>query len=237
MNKFRAGTVTENAHFWAKICQDPSIVRLVSGLKIPVLGPVIQTKHPKEIRFSTDEECIVDREICAMLHQGVIEPVKCEPEKGEFVSNIFVRPKKDGGVRVILNLRKFNENVQKSHFKMHSLQSAIDLMTPNSYLASVDFKSAYFSIGIKPSHRKYLRFFYKGQKYQFVVLPNGLSTGPRDFTQIVKTLFRVLRQKGHLNTWYLDDSLLAHQTFVGCLQNVFDTIELSREAGFFVHPN
>ena len=55
--------------------------QLVFGLKIPVLGPVLQAKHPKEIRFSTDEECIVDREICAMLHQGVIEPVNFAPEK------------------------------------------------------------------------------------------------------------------------------------------------------------
>ena len=236
VSKFKAGTVTENTHFWAQICQDPSILRLVSGLKIPVFGPVLQTKLPREIQFSNDDERIVDREICAMLHQGVIEQVSCGRESGEFISNIFIRPKKDGGVRVILNLRKFNENVHKTHFKMHSLQSAIDLMKPNSYLASVDFKSAYFSVAIKPSHRKYLRFFYKGRKYQFAVLPNGLSTGPRDFTQIVKTLFRVLREKGHLNTWYLDDSLLAHQTFIGCLQNVLDTIELSREAGFFVHP-
>ena len=237
VKNFKSGTVSENVSFWAKYCQDPSIVKLVSGVTIPVFGPVLQSKLPNPIKFSTNEENAVDREINQMLEHGVIEAVDNRAENGEFISNIFCRPKKDGGIRIILNLREFNQFVEKTHFKMHSLQSAIDLMTPDAYMASVDFKSAYYSVKIKETCRKFLRFFYKGQKYQFAGLPNGLSTGPRDFTQIVKSLFRILREMGHSNTWYLDDSLLVHSTFLGCLNNVMDTVAISRKAGFFVHPD
>ena len=237
VSAFKAGGVRKNYAFWRANCHDPSILDLIFGLKIPVKQTVYQTKVPKEIQFSDAEDAIVEREIQSMLTQGIIVAVDNCPENGEFISNIFIRPKKDGGVRVILNLRNFNEFVEKSHFKMNSLQSAIDLMSPNAYLASVDFKSAYYSVSIQTSHRKYLRFFYKGQKYQFCCLPNGLTTGPRDFTQVAKTLFRILREMGHTNTWYLDDSLLVHKTFRGCLQNVLDTIEISRRAGFTIHPD
>ena len=42
-------------------------------------------------------------------------------EPGKFISNAFLCPKKDGGFRMILNLKKFNEYVQYQHFKMEAL--------------------------------------------------------------------------------------------------------------------
>ena len=47
---------------------------------------------------------------------------------------------------MILNLKCFNENVSKHHFKMESLQSAVRLMKPGCYMASVDLKDAYYSV-------------------------------------------------------------------------------------------
>ena len=39
----------------------------------------------------------------------------------------FVRPKSDGGIRVILNLKPFNQQfVYKIHFEMESLKSVIN---------------------------------------------------------------------------------------------------------------
>ena len=36
--------------------------------------------------------------------------VKSQKNEDEFVSNIFTRPKKDGGIRVILNLKQFQKS-------------------------------------------------------------------------------------------------------------------------------
>ena len=48
---------------------------------------------------------------------------------------------------MILNLQPFNKQyVDKIHFKMESLKSAISAMTPNCFLASVDLKEAFYSI-------------------------------------------------------------------------------------------
>ena len=235
LSQFKAGGVRHNLEFWLKHCHDPAIIGHVSGLKIPTNCAIVQRHFPREIKFSDSDHIVMQGEIASMVKQGIIEPVNNRAEDGEYISNIFMRPKKDGGLRIILNLRNFNEFVEKSHFKMNSLQTAIDLMSPGAFMASVDFKSAYYSISVKRSHRKYLRFFFNGQKYQFLGLPNGLSTAPRDFTQVVKTLFRILREKGHSNTFYLDDSFLTHKTYVGCLKNVVDTLEISRQAGFTVH--
>ena len=87
---------------------------------------------------------------------GVIE--KATHSKGEYISNIFGRPNKDGSYRLILNLKYLNEFVEYDHFKMENLKSASICMRPNCYTASIDLKDAYYSVSIDPNHRKYLRF-------------------------------------------------------------------------------
>ena len=138
-----------------------------------------------------------------MSDKGVVIPVSNEPEPGEFISPIFCRPKKSGGLRIILNLKEFNLGVEKKHFKMQTLRSAIKLMEKYAFMASIDFKDAYYSIPIHEEEQKYLRFWWNGQKYQYCCLPNGLSNGPRDFTKVTKVLFRILRRRGFTLTTYI----------------------------------
>lgn len=233
---FKAGNLKNCLAYWQTITTDPNILNKIKGLSIPFHDIAYQTSYPKQIKFSEEESIRIDNEIEKMLREKIITSVDNKPEQGEYISNIFIRPKKDGSVRLILNLKHFNKFVEKKHFKMSSLQTAIDLMEKDAYLASVDFKSAYYSVSIRKSDRKYLRFIYKGQKYEFCVLPNGLTTGPREFTQVVKTLFKHLREMGHFNTYYIDDSFLADLNFSNCLQNVIDTVSESTKAGFVVHP-
>lgn len=59
------------------------------------------------------------------LQNGIIE-IAPNDTKDEFTSNIFIRPKKDGSVQIILNFKASNNQyVAKSHFKMETLQLAI----------------------------------------------------------------------------------------------------------------
>ena len=132
-----------------------------------------------------------------------------QADPDDFISNIFERSKSDGGIRVILNLKHFNQQyVDKIHFKMESLKSAINAMTPNCFLASVDLKEAFYSIKIREMDRKYFCFYWRGQKYQFTSLIMGLSSSPRCFTKILKPVYATLSRKGHISTAYIDDSCL-----------------------------
>ena len=48
----------------------------------------------------------MDQEIYTLLQKGVIE--EANHSTGEFLSNVFLRPKKDGSFRMILNLKNLN---------------------------------------------------------------------------------------------------------------------------------
>ena len=52
-------------------------------------------------------------------------------EKGDFMSSIFTRDKRDGSYRMILNLKQLNKSNEYEHFKMESLQSVLNIIRPN----------------------------------------------------------------------------------------------------------
>lgn len=87
---------------------------------------------------------------------------------------MFLRPKKDGNYRLILNLKQLNENIEYAHFKMEILCTALRLIQPGCYMGSVDLSDAYYNVNITVSDRKFLRFIWKGTLYQYTCLPNGL---------------------------------------------------------------
>ena len=79
--------------------------------------------------------------------------VRTQHKPREFISPIFVRPKKDGTNRMILNLKDLNQHLQCLHFKMETLIDAIRLMTPKCFMGSVDLKDVYYSVPIARPHQ------------------------------------------------------------------------------------
>ena len=100
---------------------------------------------------------------------------------GEYISRVFLREKKDGSFRMILNLKKFNDHVVYRKFKMDTFQAITHLVKENCYMATIDIKDAYYSVAVAPEHQKYLRFMWRGKLFQFLALPNGLKSASRQF--------------------------------------------------------
>jgi hypothetical protein len=137
------------------------------------------------------------------------------------VSNIFLRKKKDGTYRMILNLKEYNKSIEKHHFKMDTLLSAINLVRQNCYMASVDLRDAYYTIPISKDYQQYLRFLWEGKLYQYTCLPNGLSSAPRYFTKILKPVYSNLRTQG--------------ESIEECRKNIEHTVNLFEKLGFIIH--
>ena len=120
---------------------------------------------------------------------------------------------------------------------MSTLQTAINLMSKDCFMATLDWKDAYYCVPIHKVHKKLLRFHFDNELYEFQALPNGLASGPRLFTKLTKPFFSHLRKKGMVNSPYIDDCLLVGDTFQDCLNNVIATVNLSNEMGFLIHPD
>lgn len=89
------------------------------------------------------------KKIDRFFNMGIIE--KTIDFTCGYISNIFTRPKKDGGHRIIRNLKSLNNDIEHINFKMDTLKSAIYLVKKDCYFASIDLKDAYYSVAVHPS--------------------------------------------------------------------------------------
>ena len=217
---FAAGCIRHSLGAWKEITSDREIISTVMGLKIDFDEPPQQQFLPP-CKRPASEEAVIDLEVKKLLSKSVIEPTR--HSHGEIISDVFVRVKKDGGHRMILNLKNLNQYANKLHFKMDTLNTIIKLVEKDCFMASIDLKDAYYSVPIAKSHRKYLRFFWREQLYQFTCLPNGLSCGPRKFTKLLKPALTELHLKGHISSGYIDDLYLQGKTYDACV-HVIDTV-------------
>ena len=219
---------------------DPEILNMVIGAQIEtdcdtdILPSIVPSKSTPVQQLNAQEVVFVDEEITKLLKLGVISP--CEHIEGEVVSPIFLRPKKDGTQRMILNLKKLNEEVTYHHFKMETLATALLLVREGCSMALLDLKHAYYTVPVCEEHRKLLRFAWKGQRFEYNAWPNSLALAPRKFTKLLKPVFASLCLQGHVSTAFLDDTLLTGDSEQKHMQNVLDTLDLLQRLGFVVHP-
>ena len=233
---FKAGCVKEHITNWKAVTTDPVILDAIQHHHIEFEGHCrpVQATQPRQIIFSSADKDIINLEIAKLLTKGVIEPSK--PSDGDFISTIFVRPKKDGSHRLILNLKPLNEFVAYYHFKMDTIHDALKLMRPGCFMASVNLKDAYYSIPISVEDRNFLKFEWQGNYLRFTCLPNGLASAPRLFTKVLKPIHAHLRSLGHFCMAHIDDSFFMGHTYTSCGENIWETTNTFLKLGFFIHP-
>ncbi|KAL0175975.1 hypothetical protein M9458_028305, partial [Cirrhinus mrigala] len=138
-----------------------------------------------------------------VMEQEVETLLRKEPS-----SRYFIVPKKDGGLRPIIDLRRLNRSVMKLKFKMLTVKQVMSQIRSEDWFVTIDLKDAYFHVSILPQHRKFLRFAFRGEAYQYRVLPFGLALSPRTFTKCVDAALVPLRLQGIRILNYIDDWLI-----------------------------
>ena len=232
---FTAGKISHCFQNWTNLTKDRFILNIVKyGYEIEFMSEPCEYCNRKPIYFNNTEQNIISTLLKKFEDKGVI--IKSKHEEGEILSNIFIRPKQDGSYRLILNLSRLNEHVDKITFKMETLRSALQMIRQGCFFAKIDLKDAFYSVAIRENFRKYLKFEWQGELFAFTCLPNGLSTASRIFTKVMKAVFLALRKKGHSNVAYIDDSLLQSESYDQCTINISDTMCLMDSVGLTVHP-
>ena len=116
--------------------------------------------------------------------------------------------KASGAWRPVIDLSTLNLRIQRTSFKMETLQSALLSVRPGDWVVSLDLRDAYLQVPMHPDSCKFLRFMVGGKVYQFKVLCFGLSTAPKVFTRVMAPVSAILHRMGVRLRRYLDDWLL-----------------------------
>lgn len=193
----------------------------------------IQKHAPKPSFFSVTEQRQIASAILEQLKLGAV--IKVKPCKAQFLSPYFLVKKPDGSYRFILNLKQLNKFLSPPHFKMEDVRSATKLMSKGCFMTTVDLKSAYFLVPVHKTSRKYLRFMFKKQIYEFTCLPFGLSWAAFIFTKLLKPVAGLLRKNGISCVFYLDDILIFGDSSEECNNNTRLVIATLENLGFVIN--
>ena len=91
---FKAGQLSTSYFAWNELTSDPEILETVSGQRIEFNQNPVQLNLPVQPNYSCQQGQFIDSEIQSLLKKGVI--VESTHEPNEYISPIFLRPKKDG---------------------------------------------------------------------------------------------------------------------------------------------
>ena len=214
------------AHFaqnWANITDDEWVLSLIrKGYRIPFKERPILSPDPVFFQRPLSQQ--LEEEVASLLSKGAVEEII--PECPGYYSRIFLVPKKNGKLRLIIDFSALNHFVYTGTFKMETQRKVRKAIRLNDWAFSLDLTDAYLHILIHHRSRKYLRFTLRGRVYQFKALPFGLSTSPFLFTRLMTVIATFLRRRAITLHPYLDDwlarnqnrrKLLEHRQFILCL--------------------
>lgn len=229
-----AGRLKFHLENWSKITSDQVILKNIQRIDINFLKVPVQLSSHNMMVVNNQEKILIDQEVQEMLSKGVI--VQVPPCKNQFLSNLFLVHKKDGGQRPVINLKNLNHFVMYQHFKMEGLYMVKDLLQKGDYLIKIDLKDAYSVMSISPIHRKYLRFQTgEGSIFEYTALPFGLGEAPRLFTKTLKPVIGLLRRLGIRMIVYLDDILLMAESQQKLICHRDSTLFLLQKLGFVIN--
>ena len=155
------------------------------------------------------------------------------PSDSKFLSHIFPVPKRTPGeFRIIFDLSDLNLFIRKLTFRMDGFGSIMTLISRGDFFVSIDLTDAYHAIAMHPFFCKFLTFVFLGVYYQYTCLPQGLTSSPRIFTKIMKTVLTYLRSFSIKIAAWLDDFLLAASSAELVRSQASFTLQTFQDLGF-----
>ena len=150
---------------WAEITKDSWVLSVVrKGYMLPFdSNPPLS---PSPLFLGQTESPALEEEVHKLLLKGAVERVFLE-DPG-FYSSIFLVPKKNGKLRLIIDLSKLNAFLNVQSFSIETAIKVRNAILLNDWTFSLDLTDAYVHVPIHVKSRKYLRFTLKGQIFQYV---------------------------------------------------------------------
>ena len=198
-----AGRVAPFLQNWEVLTQDQWMLQTVAGYQLELTSTLYQTRVPQQIHCSPESKLQITTEVLKLLNKGAIVETQQTPHN--FVSQLFLVEKNDGGQRPVINLRSLNQFVKTEHFKMKGLHLLPDLLQSRDWMVKVDLKD--LQIPIHPDYHT----SSPSNGRRKLTNSNACPLVSRVFTKLLKPVVGFLRQIGCRLIIYLDDILLMHQ--------------------------
>ena len=154
---------------------------------------------PKNLKSAEENKCAIQQAIDKEIRRGhTAGPFPSPPFPITHCSPIGAAPKKDGSVRLIMDLSQprgssINDFISKEQFSCEysHFDEATDLLNKlgcGTLMCKLDIKHAYRLLPVRPDQWQHLCYFWEGNYYVDLVLPFGLRSSGSIFNQFAKLI-------------------------------------------------
>ena len=91
-----AGGTQYHINVWRTLTRDPFEINNIKGVKIDLHELPLQEAVPEAFCMSKSKKDLITNVIKEHLEKGIIE--KCTPTEGQYISNVFLKPKPYGNI-------------------------------------------------------------------------------------------------------------------------------------------
>ena len=181
---------------------------LRNGFDIGFQGDVTPTL-PKNLKSASENKEAIQAAIDKELQRGhTAGPFPTPPFPITHCSPIGAAPKKDGSVRLIMDLSQphgvsINDSISKEQFacEYSHFDEATDLVNKlgqGTLMCKLDIKHAYRLLPVRPDQRHLLCYFWEGNYYVDLVLPFGLRSSGSIFNQFARLVRWIIQHHYHI---------------------------------------
>lgn len=185
------------------------------------LKPDSKPIFTKQYRLPESQKREIQQQLEKMEEEGIIE--KCTASGWN--SPLILVPKTDSEgqrkkYRLVVDFRKLNEATIPMKFPIPHIDSIIDEFDGAKFFSTLDLNGAFYQIKMREKDKHYTSFQNNFFSYQFVSMPQGLSTSPATMQFVANLLLKDLFARGV--RIYMDDIVIFTKTLK-------EHIELLRE--------
>ncbi len=127
----------------------------------------------------------VDQEIDRLLEEDVIEPVEGPTT---WLSPAVYVPKKDGSIRICVDMRQPNKEIQRQKYQMRTVDEVLDEIEGATVITELDLKEGYHQIVLEDQSREVTTFATHRGNYRYKRLIYGVANAPEDFQRVIQEM-------------------------------------------------
>lgn len=166
----------------------------------------------------------VEEELKRMESMGIIEKVV---DPTEWCAPMVPVIKKNGNIRICVDLKRLNENVKREKFILPTLDDLLPKLAKSTVFSSLDAESGFWQIPLEEYSARLTIFITPLGRYCFKRLPFGITSAPEIFQRKMSEMLH-----GHDGTVvYMDDILVFGETQEKHDQNLKRVMETIRASG------
>jgi len=177
-------------------------------------------------RFAYAERLQLREITDTLLKRGIIKP-----SISPYCARVVLVKKKNGQVRLCVDLRPLNCRVEKQKYPFPLIEDCLTKLSKKEIFTLLDMKDGFHQIKVHEDSTKYFSFATPDGQYEYTRLPFGYCEAPAEFQKRIVQILNPLIRDDKIIV-YIDDILIPTESVEQNLSTLEEVLKTLKKHGF-----